>query len=125
MSNDVPIQFNARGGMGLTRSLKQHARRKLEKLVKFIPESERDGARLRVEFEVENERSVVRVHFQLPGERFKAEADTDGMYEAVDRARDRMKRELHDYHDRLIDDNRKEARQLKKKLRSSSGDLFD
>lgn len=123
--SDVPIQFNARGDIGLTIALKQYARRKALKLVKFVPESEQDGARFRIEFETEKERDIARLHFTLPGQRFKAEAEAEGMYEAIDRVQDRMKRKLHDYHERLIDENRKEGRRLKEKLRSSNSDLFD
>lgn len=88
--------------MDLTDALKQYAQKKIEALERFVPEHERTEIVVWVEMGKTTDHHAkgkifsCEIHFDTPRHNWIAHDTTEDLYAAIDRAADKIKRQLAD-----------------------------
>ncbi len=104
--------------MELTEPLKNYARKRTEKLLKYLSLDEDQVANMKIKMEVEGERQKIDLQLNGVGEFFEGQAETPDMYASIDLAVDKLARQLRRYHDRVTDHRKKDLNGPNRKLAS-------
>ncbi len=102
----------------LTESLKNYARKRAGKLLKYFSNQPDKVVNTRVKMEVEGERQVVDIQINGVGDFFEGRAVTPDMYSSIDKAVDKLGRQLRRYHDRMTDHRKKDLNGPNRELAS-------
>jgi len=101
--------------MDLTDAIKNYVDERVAFLEKMIQHFEPD-VELRVEVgKTTNHHAKgpyykAEMQLSIPGETFRAETHAEDLYEAIDLAKDDLKRQIHDHKDRLVDKTKRVQR---------------
>lgn len=107
----------------LTDSLKNYARKRTGKLLKYLGQQPDKVVTAQVKMEVEQERQVVDIQLNGIGEFFEGRAVTPDMYSSIDKAVDKLARQLRRYHDRITDHRKKDLNGPNRKMASKVFEL--
>ncbi len=92
----------------LTEALKNYARKRTGKLLKYLRPDENLELHCRVKMEVKGERQKVDLQLTGLGDFIEGEAQSPDMYASIDKAVDRLSRQLRRFHDRQTDHRKKD-----------------
>ncbi len=102
----------------LTEALKNYARKRTEKLLKYLRNEKDLELEIRVKMEVEAERQKVDLQLSGLGDFLEGVSETPDMYASIDKAVDRLSRQLRRYHDRQTDHRKKDLNGPNRELAS-------
>jgi putative sigma-54 modulation protein len=90
--------------ISVTKSLKEHAESKIQKLEKFFNRIESINIELDAnELPDENKRQVVQVTMKIPGNTIRASESSRDMYASIDMVYDKLEKQLRKHNDKLKD----------------------